>query len=201
MRNLAVLILFSLSFAGCAVFKPVPRQTINTYELSAVAKLEPKPLSTPLILFVNQTLSSPGYETNGIAYSKTPYQLNYYSQNRWVAPPAQLINKALVNSLQQSQYFKAIATAPFVGVYDLRLDTRLLELKQDLQNQPKQIVMVLAAQLVDVKQQTILASKQFTVKMPTHDNPQAAVVDANLGLGLLLDQVIQFCVKNVPVSK
>lgn len=201
MRNLVILILLSFSLTGCTVLKPAPRQTINTYELSAVAKPIHKAKPTPLILLVNNTLSSPGYETYGIAYTKTPYQLSYYSQNRWVAPPAQLIHKALINSLQQGQYFKAVATTPFVGLYDLRLDTRLLELKQDLHNQPKQMIVILTAQLVDAKQQIILASRQFTVKIPTSDNPQAAVTDANKALSLLLDQVVQFCLNHLPGKK
>lgn len=201
MRNLVVLILLSFNLAGCSALKPAPRQTINTYELSAVATPIHKAKSTQLILLVNNTLSSPGYETNGIAYTKMPYQLSYYSQNRWIAPPAQLINKALINSLQQGQYFKAVTTTPFVGLYDLRLDTRLLELKQDLQNQPKEMILILAAQLLNVKQQTILASRQFTVKIPTSDNPQAAVADANKALSLLLDQMVQFCLYYSPSKK
>lgn len=194
---LTFICLICLICSGCSIMKPVPTHPTNTYELTALATVKQKqPKATAASLFINNTLTSPGYETSGIAYSKTPYQLAYFSRNRWIAPPAQLINKSLVNSFQQAGYFKYIVTPPYIEQHDLRLDTRLVELKQDLQTQPSQVIIKLQAQLIDVKTQQIIASKQFTVTKPiSQNNPQAVVMATNEELTQLLNQLILFCIK------
>jgi len=192
MHKWFIMLVTCLSLVGCSVFKPMPRQTINNYELGALSLPSKQPIAASgRIILVSNTTSSPGYETNGIVYSKSPYQLNTYTQNRWVAPPAQLFNQALVSSLRKSHYFKAVATIPYIGLHDFRLDTQLLELKQDLSNQ--QLRMSVAAQLVDSKKQTIIASKQFSVNTATLPNPKAAVNDANKAQALMLSQIVDFC--------
>lgn len=198
MRHLALLLLISLCFVGCSVIRPSPRQNLTSYELTAIAnKPRVATKTSPLVIMVNTTLAGPGYETNAMVYSDLPYQLNYYTKNRWIAPPAQMINASIVSTLHQSHYFKAVAIAPYIGEHDLRLDTRLIELKHDLQTQPGHAVLKLYVQLVDVKQQTILASKEFTViTNVTANTPQAYVIAANVGLQRLLNQVLQFCIIN-----
>lgn len=188
-----------LTLPACSLTQPVASPTINNYELTAQLNTVNKPAKTvPLVLFINHTLSSPGYETTGIAYSKTSFQLNYFSRNRWIAPPAQMINQSLLSVFQELEYFKAIVSPPYIGQHDFRLDTRLLELKQDLQTQPSQIILKLHAQLIDAKKQTIIASKQFNVMIPSEQaNPQAVVIAANKGLSQLIDNLRLFCIKNI----
>jgi cholesterol transport system auxiliary component len=194
--NFLLLLLSGFTLVGCSVFKPVERPTINNYELAAEAKHFPQAKPSSLVLFVNNTQAGPGYETSSIVYTKSPFQINYFAKNRWIAPPAQMINKALVDSLQQSHYFKAIATVPYVGSHDLRLDTRLLELKQNFQTDPSQVSLVLVAQLIDAKRQAIIASKQFKVSVNTTNSPEGGITAANQALSRLLEQIVVFCVHN-----
>lgn len=192
--NFLILLLSGFTLAGCAIFKPVERQTINNYELAAEAMHFPQAKPSSLVLFVNNTQAGPGYETSGIAYTQSPFQINYFAKNRWLAPPAQMINKALVNSLQQSHYFKAVAIVPYVGFHDFRLDTRLLELKQNFQTDPSQISLVLVAQLIDAQRQTVIASKQFKVTVNAANSPEGGISAANQALSRLLEQIVVFCI-------
>jgi ABC-type uncharacterized transport system auxiliary subunit len=201
MRMLWCALLF-LAVTGCSFIQPIQQPTINNYELNAVAA-KPKAVNRPsrLILLVNNTLPSPGYDSNKIAYSQQAYRLDYYTVNRWIAPPAQMFTLSLINSLQQSHYFKAIATVPYVGPHDLRLDTRMLSIKQDLTTTPNEVVVSVYAQLVNAHNLTIIANQEFEARVSCDASPQAAVLAANKALSEVLGQILDFSINNIPEAR
>lgn len=181
-----------LTLPACSLLKPVKVKPVETFTLRAYSQLKFSRHS-PKTLLVSAPTASPGYEGINLIYVKKPYQLQYFSHNQWVAPPAQMLSPLIVESLRRSQLFHAVVSSPFSGLTDYRLDVRLLKLQQEFIRKPSQVRLVVQVDLVNAMRNKILASHvfEFLEKAPS-DNPYGGVIAANRAVGKLLDKSVRF---------
>ena len=153
----------------------------------------PPPQRGP-VLAVTVPKARAGFATAQMAYAREPHTLDYYAKNRWVDTPARMLAPLLLEALEQSGVFRAVVQSPGAVAADLRLDTELIRLQQDFTTQPSRTRLTLRAQLIEVKSNLILATKEF-------DEPEAAASDnarggagaANRALLRVLAQLGEFC--------
>jgi len=195
MRTFFILIsIFLLS--GCM---PIKVETPATYVLSA-PKTPQAPIATrptSLTLLISTPKAAPGYDSPRMIYVDRAYQLSHFTKNRWADSPARMLTPLFLQSLQATRHFQAVVSAPYMGDTDLRLDTELLMLQQDFTQKPSQVRMVLVAQMINVKTNRILATRQFDLTEQAQQNdPYSGVVAANRIVARLLPQLATFAVHN-----
>lgn len=182
---------------ACTLLPPVHTTTNNTYVINQINSTIPVAKSSQLTLLVKTPNASPAFDTGQIAYTSKPFQLDYFAKNYWVNTPAQMLLPLMVQSLQNTHYFKAITTSAFYNHYDLILTTQLIEFKQDFLLKPSQFRLSLQSQLISNKDQTIIATKVFKVsEAAIEDTPYGGVIAANRAVTKLLDKLSKFCLAN-----
>ena len=132
-----------------------------------------------------------------MAYIDKPSELSYYTRNRWIAPPAKMLQPLIVQALQQSHRFRAVVQAPFSGKTTYRLDVDLVYVRQNLLTQPHQMEIALQARLVNNSNQNIIASRLIKRSEPILAvTPYSGVLAANQALSNMFAELSRFCVQN-----
>jgi cholesterol transport system auxiliary component len=145
-------------------------------------------------LMVTTSTSTAWLNTSQMVYELQPNQINYFAENQWAAPPAQLLQPILTHALQQSGLYKAVVAAPFAGMVSQRLDVNLLQMQQLFWQRPSIYLMTLQLQLINMMTDQPVAAKRLTIKIPAPaDNPQGGVSAANIAVQQLLPQMVNFC--------
>lgn len=142
-----------------------------------------------------------GYESNEMRYVIRQYQLDSFVNNQWVTKPKEMLSPLLVQSLQNTGYFKAVVPSTFIGDADLRLDTEILLLQQDFLVKPSREQFSIKAALFDEKTKKIIATQVFTVNQASKvEGPYGGVVAANIALKKILEKMMPFVVSNAKRS-
>lgn len=199
MRNsknvlMSLLVLFCVA---CSPIKPVATEPMASYALNGVSTKKFTVMPLDKTILVSNTVASPGYQSVQMIYIEKPYHLEHFTLNRWVAPPSELLQSALVQSLRNTNHFHAVVTVPFSGVADYRLESQLLKFQQDFIQIPSQIELIFETQLIDNETNKVIASKEFSDKeKTTSDDPYGGVIAANLATSKIMSQISAFVVQN-----
>ena len=154
------------------------------------------------VLLVSQSQAEPGFETQRMVYVKRPYELEYYALNQWADTPVRMFTPLMVQALNQNDAWRAVIPLPSSIHGDYRLDTHGLLLQQEFLQQPSRMRVMVRAQLVDLKESTILSTRIFEVmENTTSENPYGGVQAANRAVAALFDQIASWlgeCVRHSP---
>lgn len=177
-----------------ACFGPLKQKPMATYRLDVNANVV-KSNPTRLVLMVSDPVSVAGFDTVNMAYVEDLYRLNYFSQNRWVDTPSNMLKALMVNALQDTEHFKAVVGSPFSGVTDYYLDTTIVKLQQIFIDTKSNEQFVVRAQLINNSNRNVVAVRTFTLSEPAPFNtPYGGVIAANLAVREYLEQLAQFVV-------
>lgn len=197
MRVLSFLFLSTgiVSLLGCS---PVKTPVTNQYQLSSysVKKYVSKPRSIALLVSAPEAVA--GYQTEQMLYTDKPYQVEVFAKNAWANPPADMLFPLLVQSIQQTGYFYAVASSPYSSQADYRLDTQLLALEQNFLKKPSVIefsVKVVLTRIVDSK---VIASRIISQQIPCPtDTPYGGVIAANRATQNFTATAAEFVVSHI----
>ena len=154
--------LFVLLVAGCAPFGDT-RQAQRYYVLEPKSE---KAASLPVRL--GAVTASGFYDSEAIAYSRSPGTRGYYQLNRWTEPPARRIGELLARQAQDN--------GPVLNLH-------LLEMYHDAASSPGTVRVSLAAELPGKK-------RVFTgTAAAASFDAQGAVRGFNEALGRILDEM------------
>lgn len=174
---LSCLVLF---LVGCSPFKPVSGPIKQRYALTAFSQEVRYRHPGNKTLLVTMPKAGPTVETASMVYLQHPYHIQRFSENSWVAPPANMLLPLIAQSVRSSGYFEAVVTAPHSAVADLRLDSQLLTFQHEFIEKPSRVRMRIQVTLSDDKTNEVIASQRFSevVRVNT-DKLYAGVVAAN----------------------
>lgn len=190
-RGLCILLL-----SGCTLFSPVHIDT-KRYVLSTVPDDLPieRTHATTVLVLVPETV--PAYATPRMAYSVQKYQIAYFSQNEWVAPPAQMIQPLIVETLRRTHYFSEVLPSPYFGQHTFSLRTEIIELKQDFSSGPGVLRLTMRCYLRREATNQVVATKELLAEeLLSERNPYAGVVAANEAMGRLLRELSRFVIEH-----
>jgi cholesterol transport system auxiliary component len=129
-----------------------------------------------------------------MAYTRKPYELNYFSRNEWVDIPERMLEPILVSALEASGHFESVIPSYIRIPADLRLDTEIIVLVQDFSIQPSQSRFILHARLIDLANGQEIANQTFRAQESmSAENPYDGVVALNQALEHILGKLITFC--------
>jgi cholesterol transport system auxiliary component len=186
-----------ISLTSCSILSPIKPPGESVYEINKLPAPEKKYDARPISLLVIPPETKVTYDTTQMAYTSKPYQISYFSLNKWAERPAQMLFPLMVQSLQNTHHFHAVISAPYTGHTDYLLTTQILSLKQNVMYSPAKLELVVRAQLIKVASNRVVAVKQFNISYPiVPQTPYAGVIAANRATARLLDALDRFCVNN-----
>ncbi|MBX3332248.1 MAG: membrane integrity-associated transporter subunit PqiC [Nitrospira sp.] len=195
--------LLALTVAGC-LSPRTDSSEIHTYQLRLdgwPSEARPGKLDGPVLL-VSPPQAEPGFETQRMVYVKRPYELEYYAVNQWADTPVRMFAPLMVQALDQNEAWRAVIPLPSSIRGDYRLDTHGFLLQQEFLQQPSRVRVMVQAQLVDLKESTILRTRAFeVVENATSENPYGGVQAANRAIVALFAQIdswLRQCIQHSP---
>lgn len=155
----------SLGLCACSAVKlpPIAKYTINNYQ----KPVSQAPSRNHLSLLITTPIAASGYTTDKMMYMQTPFRLQSFSNNKWVAPPANMFLPILEQAIKNTRRFNAVVTPPFSGVTDYRLNTKILALQQEFIRPDSQIRLIVQASLVNSKTNRVMFTQTYKTLMPT----------------------------------
>ena len=194
MKAAQPLLLMTLSFlTACS---PVKNSLSNLYSLDSYSQVSARP--TSLSILVSKPEAMAGYQTNQMVYRSKPFELSSFAQNAWVAPPADMLYPLIVESLQQTHFFRVVASGPYAAETDYRLDTQLFVLDQRFISHPSQVYLSVKAVLSASQNNKVIASTIFHYHMNTPaDNPYGGVVAANKASQQFTADLSRFIIRHI----
>jgi len=124
------------------------------------------------------------------------HQLEYFSHNEWIDPPARMLSPLILTATRNSGAFRAVVHAPSSANGDLRLDTEVLQIQQEFFGEPSQVRFALRADLVEEGSRRIIASREFVVvEAAPAATPYGGVLAANRAVHSVLESLAAFCVE------
>lgn len=79
----------------------------------------------PLTLGIARLAAPEPYREERIIYRTSPYEVQYYTYNRWESPPVDMVNDRLLEQLATSGRFRRVVPWRRGEVVDYRLEARL----------------------------------------------------------------------------
>jgi cholesterol transport system auxiliary component len=181
---------------ACSGSSSTRPDTPHTYLLEAPLPTLPQtiPPKAGKTLLISMPQAAPGFDTAVLIYTRTPYLLEHYSHNQWVDTPARMLLPLLVRRLEATGLFAAVLSATTSAVSgELRLDTEIIRLQQELSSQPSYVRLIIRAQLLDMVSRQVTATKTFEIieNVPRED-PEGSVLATNQAVTHLLEQLATY---------
>lgn len=196
LRNLLISFLVIL-LSGCSMFSPVQTNSGSAYLITELPKQIPQKNRRQITLLVLRPDARTILNTTQMAYTDKRFQVSYYGQNQWGETPSQMFLPLVLQTLDKTNHFQAVVTAPFAGRYDYLLNLQIAQFEMDFTTRPAAFNFTLRADISRASSGRSIAVKQFTVKTPLRqETPYAGVVAANIASQQLLKQLAQFILAN-----
>ncbi len=183
-----------LILGGCSVFMPVQVPTINTYQINMLneSSIECKNNVSLPDLQVTRMKANEPYDSTNMFYSEVKYQLNHYSRNQWAAAPSEMITKTMEEKLLQSCNYDNVVSADFMTAAKYRLNSQLLELKQNIYVNDSEIKLAVLVQLVNNNTNQVIKSKTFVERVKVTSNPEGYVSGTNVAVNKFISDLVSW---------
>ena len=187
--------------SSCSMLSPVKVPEKNTFFFEPTIDVARAKRSNKTML-VSKPVSAAGYASSRMVYVQKPFELSYYTRNRWVDEPAKMLQPLIVQALQDSHHFRAVAATPLIGKTNNRIDTDLIYLRHDVMKQPSTVELAVQMQIIDTSNQQIIASRLFqTQEIVLINDPYHGVLAINRAIEKFLQDMVRFVLdhsKNEP---
>lgn len=191
--------LFCLLLSACS---PVKLPQTTEYRLFAFGSDVSKAARAASSILVSQPDAVAGYQTSQMLYVNKPYTLSAFAHNAWVSPPADMLFPLIVQSLQKSGQFYAVASTPYAPAADYRLDTQLLRLEQNFLQKPSVVELSVKVVLTRTSDNKVLASRILSIHEPAHAaTPFGGAEAANRATTALTTQITRFVLDHTHNSR
>ena len=117
----------SILFAGCGASRPARYHQLTLPSDNAA---DPPAQTFPITLLVGTLISSHLYREEHIVYSSNGESMGIYEYERWVEPPAEMIEEVLFRALRSSGRYRSVHTQRSGIRGDYVLHGRLYDFKE-----------------------------------------------------------------------
>jgi cholesterol transport system auxiliary component len=191
-RSLAFVVLF-VALSGCVnVGGPSNAPAVVYYVLNDAAPpaavVPQVPANLP-VLRVLDTTAGRFYDSDQLIYSRSANTRGQYQFARWTERPGKRFADLMRTRIERQGVWQVSATGGFARG-DVLLDTELVEFYHDATSHPGQLRLVLRAELVSLKQRTLLGRRVFEQQVPltSYDAAGAAQASSQV-VSLVLDDL------------
>jgi cholesterol transport system auxiliary component len=196
MRILSI-VLIGFLLSACSL-SPVKTPTIASYTLSPTLTNPAQAEHSKNTLLVSTPIASAGFTMKQMKYVLTPYRLQSFVLNQWVAPPADMLTPIFTNAIRRTHFFKAVVEPPFSGLTNYNLQTHLLSFTQNFMQPKSRFEMTVQANLVNSKTNQVVASKTFSsIVTAPENNPYSGVLAANKAVSKISIALARFVLSEI----
>ena len=186
------LLALALVISGCVNFgEKRDTTTVVNYVLSDIQPVSHAAavrVDVPTLLVLDTTTTS-FYDSDQLVFSREPGTRGQYQFARWTERPGKRFADLMRARLDQQNTWRVSAAGGYVRG-DLLLDTELVEFYHDASSEPGEIRLVLRAELVDLKQRSLLGRHIFEQKVPlARFDATGAAQASNLAVSRTLDEL------------
>lgn len=187
--------------SGCSIIQPAKPESMTTYALDVQFESAKSETGEKIIL-VNTPTAQPGFNSSQMIYIKKQHEINYFSQNKWIDSPARMLTPLLTQVLERRAKYSAVVQTRSAAMADVRLDTEILRMQHEFLTSPSQVHLTIRAQLVDMREKKVLATREFDViETAPSDNPYGGVIATNRAVKIILLQIADFCAQESNAAK
>lgn len=181
---------------------PIKTTITNQYQLASFSAEKIATKKTHRSLFISQPDAIAGYQTEQMMYMNKPFELNSFAHNAWISSPANMLYPLMIQSLEASNYFFAIASTPDADKTDYRLDTQLFALRQNFLTKPSTVDLTAKVVLTHIDDNRVISSTIITqqVACPS-DTPLGGVLAANQATAAFTKAATHFVIRQVQRDK
>mgnify|MGYP000476326208 CR=1 FL=1 len=192
---IATLLCIQFLLTACT---PIKTPDSNQYKLEAFNAKKFTNKKTGLSILISQPEAMAGYQTEQMLYIQKPYEITAFAHNTWISSPANMLYPLIMQSLQKTGYFYAVASGPYVDKADYRLDTQVIALQQNFIPKPSVIELVVKAVLTHIEDNRVVSSRIINerVNCPIQ-TPYGGVIAANRAAQAFTATLSKFVVDQV----
>lgn len=174
---------------GCSLLAPSRAPDLKLFalrdEVSPAA-----PSAGALTVSVTALRSAAGFAGPRMAYVRTRYQLEYYTQSAWVESPAQMLAPLVVRAVARNGAFRASMASGSAAQSDLQLEAELVQLQQEFDSTPSRVRLTLRVALVASGSRKLLATRIFeSVADASSEDAAGGAAAANVAAHQILTDV------------
>lgn len=164
---------------------------LHTYILEWTPPGAPhKPASDAPSLLISPPRAGPGYTGSDMIYVKEAHELDRFAYHRWADSPARMLEPLLLAALEHSGQFRQVIPAGSNALADLRLDTRLLYLRQVFDQNGCHVEFGVRIDLFRISSGRALGGRELGYREACDAaTPQGGVRAANRAVGHFLDEL------------
>lgn len=149
-------------------------------------------------IFVNLPRATSGLATNEMLYCIKPFEINSYTHNSWVDTPAQMLLPLMIQSIQESGCFRAVASNLGSVQTDFRIDTDFITLQQNFITKPSVVNFKAEVTLTNIGADQVIASRLFNYSIPCRaDTPYGGVIAANFATRYFTRDLTNFIIRSL----
>jgi len=186
-----VLLLTVATLTSCSMLSPVKVIPTNKFVLYPMSSEISEHAKRKGVIVVAVPEMQPAFNTTQIAYTKTPFQIEYFAQNEWAENPPQMIQSLLVAGLEKSSRFQAVVTPPFSAHYDYLLETQVERFIQRLSPGIPAFEVVMRLRLINANTNRVILTRLLCATIAhRYTTPYSSVIAANLAMDDIVTKVI-----------
>ncbi len=171
--TIAAVVLCAGIATGCPAARPVQYYQLNIPEQSGT----PAASSIPVTLLVGPITSSHLYREDPIVYSTSGESMGTYQYHRWAAPPTEMIESVLRQTLRISGKYRGVYAMRSNSRGDYMLRGQLIDFKE-VSGSSVVARLTLELEMRDMKNGTVVWSHDYMHDEPVSVKDVSAVVDA-----------------------
>jgi len=184
----AIVAAIATTACGTGVHKPQSYHLLDAVPAAPAAHATRAVVASTLL--VEPTTAEGFYDTQAIVYSRSPGTRAYYQLNSWTEPPGHRLDAVLIERLDRSGAFAAVAPATAGVSGTFVLGTHLEEIYHDASTSPGEARIAVTAVLRDQARRTIVSQHRFSASVPVTTADAGGAVQAfDVALGRLLDEM------------
>lgn len=192
MKRIPLSCLPAILLAACTLAPAGRNDPVHTYVLGLDSTGSPPAAgrACAAALLVNVPQAAAGFDTPRMVYLLRPRETSYYATSQWADTPAHMLAPLLVQAIEQTGLWTAVARIPSASQGDYRLDSEDLALAQEFFPQPSRVRLGLRVQLVRLRDQRIIGTQTFEAveEAPSHD-AYGGVVAASRAATTVLERI------------
>lgn len=175
MRLFICTLFIALLMMGCSSTTP----SINEYTLLSSRNTPDAHLPlTPKTLNIAHPKVLSSLNSKSILYLRNDTESGNYLYSRWSDTPAALIQRSLIQSLQNDNLFSSVSPTSSVSQSDWLVESDLDAFYHRFVDDRSEGYIDITYRLINPKTKQIIASKRFTITAPAHSNDAIGGVDA-----------------------
>lgn len=190
-----IILCAQIALTACS---PIKTSVSNQYKLEAFTAKKLAHKKTSQSILISQPEAMAGYQSEQMLYVQKPYEITAFVHNAWISSPANMLYPLIMQSLQKTGYFYAVASGPYVEKADYRLDTQLIALQQNFLPKPSVIELVVKVVLTHIEDNRVVSSRIINERMSCPmETPYGGVIAANRATQAFTADLSKFIVEQV----